>query len=121
MNKIKNDERVICIELKKYSISEIDDIIFKLKRFRSKLALEIKQNKQSEEDFQAFIDIQNQINPTFKIERKKVKFIRQAKYQYLSHDGERRFWAGVGRKPKEIQEALERGETLDSFLIDPEK
>lgn len=47
---------------------------------------------------------------------KKVGVSRKPKYQY-TEGGEVKYWAGVGRKPKAIQEALEQGNTLESFLI----
>lgn len=41
---------------------------------------------------------------------------RAPKYQYVEH-GTLKQWSGVGRTPVVIQEALDAGKTLDSFLI----
>lgn len=50
---------------------------------------------------------------------KKASVSRKPKYQFME-DGEMKQWAGVGRKPKVIQEALNQGRTLESFLISTE-
>ncbi|OKP21809.1 H-NS family histone-like protein [Serratia fonticola] len=44
---------------------------------------------------------------------------RAPKYQY-EQDGQTHYWSGVGRKPRQIQDALDQGKTLDSFLIPSE-
>ncbi|MFN3071368.1 H-NS family nucleoid-associated regulatory protein [Serratia sp. J2] len=44
---------------------------------------------------------------------------RAPKYQY-ELDGQTLYWSGVGRKPRQIQDALDQGKTLDSFLIPSE-
>lgn len=41
---------------------------------------------------------------------------RAPKYQY-EQDGAMHYWSGVGRKPRPIQDALDQGKSLDSFLI----
>ncbi|ECY7871601.1 H-NS histone family protein [Salmonella enterica subsp. enterica serovar Wilhelmsburg] len=41
---------------------------------------------------------------------------RKPKYQY-SENGVSKVWSGVGRVPVAIQQALDAGKTLDSFLI----
>lgn len=48
--------------------------------------------------------------------KRKPSVNRKPKYQY-HENGELKFWAGVGRKPKPIQAAVESGESLESFLI----
>jgi DNA-binding protein StpA len=50
---------------------------------------------------------------------KKASVSRKPKYQF-EENGEVKQWAGVGRKPKAIQEALDQGRTLESFLIPTE-
>jgi DNA-binding protein StpA len=44
---------------------------------------------------------------------------RAPKYQF-EQDGKTHYWSGVGRKPRPIQDALDQGKTLDSFLIPSE-
>ncbi|HFF9520118.1 TPA: H-NS family nucleoid-associated regulatory protein [Serratia marcescens] len=41
---------------------------------------------------------------------------RAPKYQF-EVNGQLQYWSGVGRKPKPIQDALDHGKSLDSFLI----
>lgn len=41
---------------------------------------------------------------------------RTMKYQYVE-DGKSKQWSGVGKTPRPIQEALNSGKTLESFLI----
>ena len=48
--------------------------------------------------------------------QRKASVNRKPKYQYREN-GELKFWAGVGRKPKPIQAAVESGTPLESFLI----
>ncbi|EJM3421872.1 H-NS histone family protein [Salmonella enterica] len=45
---------------------------------------------------------------------------RKPKYQY-SENGETKYWSGVGRTPVTIQQALDSGKSLESFLIDQPK
>lgn len=40
-----------------------------------------------------------------------------AKYAYVDANGERKTWTGQGRTPKVIQQALDKGRTLESFEI----
>lgn len=42
---------------------------------------------------------------------------RPAKYKYVDENGETKTWTGQGRTPKVLAAALEKGESLDSFLI----
>lgn len=51
-----------------------------------------------------------------KIERKERKKV-EPKYQYLGDDGEIKTWTGQGRTPKAIQEELDKGKSLEDFLI----
>lgn len=39
------------------------------------------------------------------------------KYEYLDDEGIRQTWTGQGRMPKPMQNALENGKPLESFLI----
>ena len=39
------------------------------------------------------------------------------KYEYLGLDGEMKQWTGRGRTPKVIAEAIERGASLEDYLI----
>lgn len=52
---------------------------------------------------------------------KPKKSSREQKYVYTDEKGEQKKWAGVGRKPKPIQAALDEGRTLDEFLINKEE
>ncbi|HFD6683609.1 H-NS family nucleoid-associated regulatory protein [Providencia rettgeri] len=49
-----------------------------------------------------------------KTEKKSAK--RKPKYAYIEN-GEKKVWAGTGHTPTPIQQALDAGESLDSFLI----
>lgn len=49
-----------------------------------------------------------------KPEKKPAK--RKHKYVYIEN-GENKYWAGTGHTPTPIQQALDAGENLDSFLI----
>jgi DNA-binding protein H-NS len=118
MKTITNDDKTICVALKAFTPEEIDDIVFKLRRFRTKLSAERKRERLNEAKINQLIEQNNALDPTFKIERKKVKFTRPAKYRYIGSDGLEKTWAGVGRKPKEIQAAIDNGASLDDFLID---
>ena len=42
---------------------------------------------------------------------------RAPKYEYLDENGEVKTWTGQGRTPSVIAKALEKGESLDTFLI----
>lgn len=42
---------------------------------------------------------------------------RAPKYEYLDENGEVKTWTGQGRTPSVIAKALEKGESLESFLI----
>ncbi|EFP98597.1 H-NS family nucleoid-associated regulatory protein [Vibrio caribbeanicus] len=42
---------------------------------------------------------------------------RPAKYKYVDASGEEKTWTGQGRTPSAIQEQLDKGKKLDSFLI----
>lgn len=42
---------------------------------------------------------------------------REPKYTF-TEDGETKYWAGVGRKPRPIAQAIENGGSLEDFLID---
>lgn len=44
---------------------------------------------------------------------------RKPKYEYIEN-GVKKHWAGVGRTPRPVQEALDAGSPLDSFLIKEE-
>ena len=48
---------------------------------------------------------------------KSKKTSKEPKYIYTDENGEEKTWAGVGRKPKPIQAALDEGRSLDEFLI----
>lgn len=54
-----------------------------------------------------------------KAKRKSSGVIRKPKYQY-TENGELKTWAGVGRKPKFIADAISAGRTLEEFLIPDE-
>lgn len=41
---------------------------------------------------------------------------REPKYTFVE-DGETKYWAGVGRKPRPIAQAIENGGSLSDFLI----
>ncbi|MDT3268726.1 H-NS family nucleoid-associated regulatory protein [Pseudomonas amygdali pv. morsprunorum] len=43
---------------------------------------------------------------------------REPKYTFVE-EGETKFWAGVGRKPRPIAEAIKGGGSLSDFLIKP--
>lgn len=49
-------------------------------------------------------------------ESKKTKVHRKMKYRY-TENGKVKMWSGVGRTPRVIQDELNAGEDLDSFLI----
>lgn len=53
--------------------------------------------------------------PSAKTKQQRQK--RPPKYKYIDHDGVECTWTGQGRMPKPINEALEKGESLESFLI----
>lgn len=53
-------------------------------------------------------------------EPKKTKAPRKMKYRY-TENGKVKMWSGVGRTPRVIQDELDAGENLDSFLISQEK
>lgn len=56
-------------------------------------------------------------NETAKSARKASTGVKRApKYEYEAN-GEKHQWAGVGRKPKPIQDALDSGASLEDFLI----
>lgn len=54
--------------------------------------------------------------PKAKAKRKSSGGSRKPKYQY-TENGELKTWAGVGRKPKFIADAISAGRTLEEFLI----
>lgn len=41
---------------------------------------------------------------------------KDGKYRYTDSAGQTKYWAGRGRKPKPIEEALKAGKSLDDFL-----
>lgn len=43
---------------------------------------------------------------------------RPAKYEYVDASGETKTWTGQGRTPSAIQEQLDAGKSLESFLIE---
>lgn len=134
-----NDEKKIKVLLKGCdNLDEIDDLIFKLKNERRQIAarltaIEQEQSKAAQKEkalrddalqkvinFAEAIKEQNQLSQDFEfvIELKKKKFSRPAKYKYIDEDGSTKTWAGVGRKPKPIQDVLDNGGSLDEFLIE---
>ncbi|MCH8502056.1 MAG: H-NS histone family protein [Aliidiomarina sp.] len=48
---------------------------------------------------------------------RKTRQPKPAKYAYVDANGERKTWTGQGRTPKVIQQALDKGRTLESFEI----
>ncbi|MDK9790179.1 H-NS family nucleoid-associated regulatory protein [Vibrio sp. D431a] len=42
---------------------------------------------------------------------------RPAKYEYIDANGDIKSWTGQGRTPSAIQEELDKGKSLDDFLI----
>lgn len=133
-----NDEKKIKVLLKGCDLDEIDDIIFKLKNERRQIAARLTAKEQQHRkadkeqkslrdqalqkviDFAESVKEQNQLSQDFEfvIALKKKKFSRPPKYQYIDEDGSTKTWAGVGRKPKPIQDALDNGSSLDEFLIE---
>ncbi|MEG7665017.1 H-NS family nucleoid-associated regulatory protein [Hafnia paralvei] len=95
---------------------------------RSDYEAELKQREERERKRQELLaliqeegfDVESLINPTLstktKGKKKSTGVPRKAKYQYVEN-GETKTWAGVGRKPKFIADALEAGRSLDEFLI----
>lgn len=59
------------------------------------------------------------VEPSGSSKKSKTGVKRAPKYQF-EVNGQLQYWSGVGRKPKPIQDALDHGKTLDSFLIQTE-
>lgn len=53
----------------------------------------------------------------FAVPVKKKRAKRPAKYRYTDETGQVRDWTGQGRTPSVIKAALEKGQSLDDFLI----
>lgn len=51
-------------------------------------------------------------------EKKAKRKARPAKYQYIDAEGRTAKWTGQGRQPKPIALHIEKGGSLDDFLID---
>lgn len=128
-----NDEKKIKVLLKECSLAELDELIAKLKHERRQIAAILaeqekiaqKESVQTEKvidkvlSFAKALNEQNKSSRDFEffIELKKRKFSRPAKYQYTTESGAKKTWAGVGRKPKQIEKALNDGARLEEFLI----
>ncbi|MFN1580478.1 H-NS family histone-like protein [Vibrio rotiferianus] len=66
------------------------------------------------------IDITDLISLLSKLEAKKPRANRTprpAKYKYVNYDGQEKTWTGQGRTPIAIQEQLDKGISIDEFLI----
>jgi DNA-binding protein H-NS len=51
------------------------------------------------------------------IDNKKKRPQKPAKYRYIDYNGSEKTWTGQGRTPLVIQAELDKGKTLESFLI----
>lgn len=137
MNLVNDDKKIKVLLKECTDLNEIDEIIFKLKRERRQLAARLMANEKAHKqdakaqkkmrddalqkviDFAESVKEQNEISPDFEfvIELRKKKFKRPPKYQYIDANGDVKTWAGVGRTPKPIEEALNQGKSLSDFLI----
>lgn len=64
------------------------------------------------------IDVDELVRTLVKEHKPKEKRMpRPAKYRYIDSRGQERTWTGQGRTPKEIQQGLNAGQSLNDFLI----
>lgn len=97
---------------------------------RADYEIELKQREEREKQRQELLaliqeagfDIESLATPADslaskeKAKRKSSGVIRKPKYQY-TENGELKTWAGVGRKPKFVADAISAGRTLEEFII----
>lgn len=130
---ILTHERRLKANTKDLSVADLQDVKAKLERVISAREEEEAQLRQEEEVKRARIAaIKQQMQEAGlnlddlglsgstasagSSEPRRKRAPKPAKYEYTDN-GEHKTWTGQGRTPKVIQQALDQGKSLDSFLI----
>lgn len=110
---IKHCDLSVLIELRDKLDSSINAREYELEKEREAE----KQRTEKRTELMALINSEGfTLDELISSEPKKNKGHRKMKYRY-TENGKVKLWAGVGRTPRAIQDALNSGECLDSFLI----
>ena len=60
-------------------------------------------------------ELVNGVKPDGKQLKKRAP--RPAKYKYINENGDVKYWTGQGRTPSPLKAALDKGQSLDDFLL----
>ncbi len=135
MRKVLLNQRSLRVLLRdNFTLQEVDDVLAKVSTIKEEmLAVENKRLEEEKEKQEKLDDIAVQIKASGidvadlvnylssdggdsnKVKSKRAP--RPAKYQYTDSDGSDKTWTGQGRTPTAIQNELDAGKKLESFLI----
>lgn len=129
---ILTHERRLKANTKDLSVADLQDVKAKLERIITAREEEEAELRQEEEVKQARVaEIKKKMQEaglniedlglggssgSSSKEPRRKRAPKPAKYEYTDN-GERKTWTGQGRTPKVIQQALDKGKSLNSFLI----
>jgi len=115
---------------KELSVGELNDVKAKLEKvIEQRRQEEVEREKQEaakkaeierirKEMEAAGVDIADLAPQLQQTKKKRAKRApKPAKYEFKDESGNRKTWTGQGRMPKVLQEAVDKGKSLSSFLI----